>query len=299
MKIAVICAAGIGDALIMLIASHHLLKRGHSVTTFSRHLPGLGRWLEPAEYLTAWKDAFAGFDAVLLQHDNTPSAQEVVSFRKAGLPVYVFYPTYNISKHGPLIDGFDFAFDANQTMVDNTCLATEALFGQTATAENGLKPLPSLIHRKCQKRVLIHPTSGSVHKNWPKSKFLKLAKLLKNRNFQPVFILSPQEKEAWPEVQAPHNETLEDLASMIYESGYFIGNDSGPGHLASYLSIPHLIIRRWERNLPLWRPGWHQGAQLYPPRWVPNFKGLRLREETWKYFITTRGVFNQFKSIVK
>ena len=299
MKIAVVCAAGIGDALIMLIASHHLLKRGHTVTTFSRHLPGFGRWLEPAEYRPVWKDAFAGFDAVLLQHDNTAPAREVVSLRQSGLPVYVLYPTYRLSKHGALIEGFDFIFDANQTMVDNTCRAIATLFGGIASAENGLKPLPSLIHRKCQRRVLIHPTSASENKNWSKAKFLKLAKLLKNMSFQPVFLLSPEEKEAWPEVQAPYIPTLEDLASMIYESGYFIGNDSGPGHLASYLSIPHLIIRRREGNLPLWQPGWHRGAMLCPPRWLPNFKGFRLRDEKWQYFITTKGVLNKFISIVK
>ena len=303
MKIAVVCANGIGDALVMLIASHHLLKMGHSVATFSRHLPSFGRWLEPAaEYRLPpenWPAALSEFDAVLLQHDNTLAAQEIVRLRKTGLPVYVFYTNYRFSKHGDLLDTFDFVFDANQTMVDNTCRAAQALFGGQASAHNGLTPLPSLIHRKYSHRVLIHPQSGCENKNWSKHRFLKLAKLLKKNNFQPTFLLSPAEMTQWPEVEIPQIPTLEDLASMIYESGYLIGNDSGPGHLASYLSIPHLIIRRWEKNLSLWRPGWHQGTQLYPPRWVPNFKGLRLREETWKYFITTRGVFNQFKSIVK
>jgi heptosyltransferase III len=301
-KLAVVSAAGIGDALVLLIASHHLRKMGCEVTTFNRHLPGFGRWLEKGEYLPPpadWRQALASFDAVLLQHDNTEKAREIVSLRKSGLPVYVFYTNYRFSKHGALLDGFDYAFDANQTMVDNTCRGTSALFGGETQMFNGLYPPPCLVHRKFPRRVMIHPTSTCNEKNWLKKKFLKLAKHLQAMDFQPTFILSLEERADWPELHAPIFPTLEDLASMIYESGYFIGNDSGPGHLASYLSIPHLIIRRHERNMQLWRPGWHQGELICPPRWLPNIKGLRIREQKWKHFITTKEVLKRFKTLIE
>ena len=302
MRFAVICAAGIGDGLITLIASHHLRKIGHTVTTFSSHLPSFGRWLEPGDYRLSpacWETTLMNFDAVLLQHDNTPSAQKIVALRKADLPIYVFYTNYRFSKHGPLLDGFDFVFDHHQTMVDNTCQATQTLFGGTVTANNGLTPLPSLIHRKYDRRVLIHPMSACSIKNWLPSRFLKLSSKLQKMNFQPIFILSPQESPKWPDITAPCIPTLEDLASLIYESGFLIGNDSGPGHLASYLSIPHLIIRRYEKNLSLWQPGWHRGEMVIPPKWLPNFKGLRFREKYWKHFITTQSVLKRFNLIIK
>lgn len=299
MRFAVIPAAGIGDALIMLIASHHLRTLDHEVTTFHRQLPSFGRWLEKGEYLQPIENSYPSFDAILLQHDNTLIARQIVSLRKNGASVFIFYPTYLESKHGPLINPLDYAFDHNLTMAENCQRGSIALFGGHATLFNGLHPLPELSHRKHRRRVLLHPTSADEKKNWPKGKFLRLAELLEEKNFEPCFILSPAEKKAWPEVESPDLPTLEDLASLIYESDYFIGNDSGPGHLASYLSIPHLIIAQDERMMRRWRPGWHQGQIIYPPRWLPNLKGLRLRENKWKQFISINSVLNQFISMIK
>jgi ADP-heptose:LPS heptosyltransferase len=300
MNFAIIPAAGIGDALIMLIASHHLRKMGHSVTTFHSQLASFGRWLESGEY-RAMPDihSLLSFDAILLQHDNTLNAQLIVSLRNRLLPIYVFYPTYRFSKHGPLLDSFDYAFDPNQSMVENCRWGTQKLFGGSVSIDNGLHPLPGLTHRKNKRRVLMHPTSGSETKNWPKKKFLRLAQRLQQMHFHPLFILSPKERSAWPEVEARDTPTLEELASTIYESDYFIGNDSGPGHLASYLSIPYLIIGQNERTMRQWRPGWHRGEIIYPPRYLPNLKGFRLREEHWKHFVSTKSVLNRFISIVK
>ncbi len=301
MRIAVIPAAGIGDVLIMLIASHHLRKQGHQVATFHQKLPDFGRWLETGEYLVPSDDfpnLLLSFDAVLLQHDNTERARQIAALRKRSLPIFIFYPTYRASKHGPLLDSYDYAFDGKKTMVENCRSGVEALFGGNAIIYNGLRPLPELTHRKHQRRVLIHPTSTNEKKNWPREKFLQLAKRLQKLDFQPRFILSPTEKCDWPEVESPIFPTLEHLASTIYEADYLIGNDSGPGHLASYLSIPHLIISHDEQQMRQWRPGWHRGEIIYPPRWLPNFKGIRLRENKWKQFVSINSVLNRFISIV-
>ena len=300
-KIAVVCGSGMGDALILLIASHHLRKMGHSVTTFSRHLPAFGRWLEAGEYLPPPDDwqSLDKFDAVLLHYDNTLRAQEVAALRKSGLPVYIFYPSYSASKHGALQDGFDFPFDESCTMVDNTCEGLKALFGGTVTMMNGMRPPSCLTHRKYENRVLIHPLSACIERTWSKHKYLALAARLKKMTLQPVFILTKEEALSWPEIKAPVFSTLDDLASMIYESGYFIGNESGPGHLASYLSIPHLIIGQLPKRLQMWRPGWHRGEILCPPAWIPNWKGFRLRENKWQCFISTNKALKRFKQMIK
>jgi heptosyltransferase III len=219
--------------------------------------------------------------------------------RKSSFPVFIFYPTYQASKHPSLLSTFDYVFDGNQTMVENCRLGTKTLFGGHVSIFNGMVPLQGLMHRKYQRRVLIHPTSADEKKNWPKIKFLQLAQLLQKMHFHPLFIFSQIEKNAWPEVESLDIPTLEELASTIYESDYFIGNDSGPGHIASYLSIPHVIIGRDEQSMRLWRPGWHKGKIIYPPRWLPNLKGFRLRENKWKDFVLTSSVLRKFNSIIK
>lgn len=106
-----------------------------------------------------------------------------------------------------------------------------------------------------------------------------------------MFILSPDERADFP--NAPLFSSLEDLATTIYQSGFLIGNDSGPVHLASYYSIPHIVIAQG-RQMPLWSPGWHPPQIIRPPKWVPNVKGMRLREDKWKYFISTKRVLRTF-----
>lgn len=297
---ALVCADGIGDALITSIAAHTLRKAGHKVTVFSSHLKSFGKYLEEGDYLPMaknWKEALTGYDAIILQHEDTPRAKEVLSFRKLGLIVYVIYTNYRTSKQGPLLDGFDYPVDESKPMVYNICKACEKLFGLTASSQNCLQQILPLTHRKWDKRVLIHPTSTREDKNWLKSKFLKLAEKLKRLGYDPMFILSAKERSEWPqEIHAPHFATLEELVTTIYESGFLIGNDSGPVHLASYYSIPHIVICQG-RQMPLWSPGWRPPKIIRPPRWVPNLKGMRLREDRWKHFITVGRALRTFASI--
>lgn len=299
---AVVCADGIGDALITSIAAHNLRSLGHNVTVFSSHLRNFGRYLEKGEYLPMqenWKEALSSFDAILLQHDETKRAKEIISLRKEGLPLYVIYTNYRVSKHGPLHLGKDYPVDEQKPMVENVCMALQQLFHIAPTPQNCLRPLCELSHRKHKKRVLIHPTSTKEDKNWLKKRFLKLAKQLKELDFDPHFILTSQERKAWPmDIAAPHFNSPEELTTLIYESDFLIGNDSGPAHIASYFGIPHIVICQG-RQMPLWSPGWHPPIVIRPPRWVPNLKGMRLRENKWKHFITTRHVLEKFIELSK
>jgi heptosyltransferase-3 len=274
MKFAVVCAAGIGDALILHIVSHHLRKAGHEVTTVTPHR--FGRWLSDYQFGDG-----EGCDAVFLQHDNSLASKRFHAMQK---PVYTFYGSHLLEKHGPLRTGFDYVCDPNRTMVDNVVTALRLLFRIPATDENGFKPFPSLIHRRHKKRVAIHTSSAVPEKNWPEQRFLQLARWLESEGYEPAIL--------------PLFPTLEDLASYIYESGYFLGNDSGPGHIASCLKIPHLIIGREEKQMKLWRPGWATGEVVVPPSWLPNWKGLRLREAHWKKFVTLNNVIKRFKNNV-
>jgi heptosyltransferase III len=274
MKITVICAPGVGDAVILHIVSHHLALAGHEVSTVTPH--HFGRWLAGYQFGNQ-----EGADAIFLQHGNTPEAEKI---RHQDKIVYTFYGAHKASKHGMLRAKYDYVCDLNRTMVENVILALEALFHIQASSDNGFSPPSGLIHRKHQKRIAIHSTSGNPSRNWPAEKFLKFAKWAESEGLEPTFL-----------PQFPH---LEDLISFIYESGYFLGNDSGPGHIASCLKIPNLVIGREERHMRHWRPGWELGEIIVPPKWVPNWGGFRLREKEWKRFITTNSVINKFKTNV-
>jgi ADP-heptose:LPS heptosyltransferase len=273
-QIAIVCSPGVGDALILHIAAYHLRKAGVDVSLSTPHF--FGRW-QP-DYPLA---DLASCDAIFLQHDNRPETQKIYTL---GKPVYTFYGSHVPDKHRPLQAGFDYVCDRNKTMVDNIVASLQALFSIAATKDNGLKPLPGLIHRRYKKRVAIHTTSGDPARNWPLPKFLQVADWLASEGYELAIL--------------PSFPSLEDLLSFIYESGYFLGNDSGPGHIASCLKIPHLVIGRTEGHMRFWRPGWAPGEVITPPAWLPNWKGLRLRETHWKSFINPKRVIKTFKNNV-
>lgn len=295
-KIAIVCAPGIGDALILHIASSQFKKNGWDPTTFSSHLPSFGSWFEgyrfaPQPSLEQIGSLLQNFDAVFLQHDNSLKAKAIHALP---MPIYTFYGSYQPLKHGPFRQGFDFICDPHRPMADNVALSLEALFGFPFNKENGIKPPEGLVHRKYLKRIAIHPSSTQPEKNWPRAKFLKLAKRLQRQGYDPEFLASPSERPFW---KGPDLPTLDALASFIYESGFFIGNDSGPGHLASCLGIPHLILAQDENQMRLWKPGWTKGTILFPPPWLPNGKPLRLRKKYWGLFISIKRVIDSIKTI--
>lgn len=266
-KIAVVTASGMGDGLIMHIASHNLAQKGFQVTTFNDHLPGFGQWLNG--YTLSKNPMEESFDAILLQHDNSPKAQAIKALNK---PVYTLYGSHKVSKHGPLTD-LDFVCDPTKPMGNNVQDAITKWFG-SCSMENGMHPPSGLIHRKYPKRIAIAPKSQDPKRNWPMESFEKIATHLKQKGYDPIFV--EKETHLFP--------SLEELASFLYESGGFIGNDSGPGHLASCLGIQSLIIGRSHSHLLLWQPAWKPPIVITPPRWTSHFRWTR---NHWKSFIPT------------
>ena len=176
-------------------------------------------------------------------------------------------------------------------MVANVKAAAWQFF-ELLVGEHGFVPPTGLIYRRTKRRIAIHPTASSIEKIWPKEKFLWAAEKLRKDGYEPVFTVAPEERKEWG---GPMFSTLEDLASFIYESGAFLGNDSGTGHLASLLNIPHLIIGGNGLQMPLWRTGWHPGRVALPPRWLMRFKPLRRR---WDFFVSKKSVIKNFKKNV-
>jgi len=288
-RVAIVCAKGFGDALLMQISAASLRKIGYETVTFSSHLLELKSWFPGfAIESLGTNPTFDSFDAIFLQYDNTEIARHIRALPK---PVYILYGDYQAKKHGAFRSSMDVALDRTIPMAINIARATSHLFSAPLSLENGLTPPPHLLFRKYPKRIILHPTSTSLEKNWPKASFFQLRDKLLQENLDPVFIAPPHEASAW---KAPRLATLADLATFLYESSCLIGNDSGPGHLASNLGLPTLIIGPSAKHLALWRPGWKTGSIAHPPKWVTEFKITRNK---WMNFVSVNKVFKIFNKI--
>jgi heptosyltransferase III len=309
-SVAVIPSIGIGDGLIMMVASHRLHCQNYIVTTFSEPMMQLQRWFEHHLFakrpsLEDLEQTLSSFDLIVLQNDNSPFSQKIRSLYQEDKlkALSIFYPSYEAHKHPPLTP-LDRVFNEHHPMVDNTARAISSILGLNHISKNnGLINPSSLVHRRYKQRVLLHPTSKDPQRNWPAEKFIQIAHRLNSQGFTPIFILSQQEQPSWSSLlkesfPMPLFHTLSDLAAYVFESGYLIGNDSGIGHLCSNLQIPTLILSNREHYMSLWRPGWYRGDIVTPPSWVPNWKGSRWRENHWKAFISPHTVLKKFERLV-
>ena len=113
--------------------------------------------------------------------------------------------------------------------------------------------------------VLLHPGSGSRVKNCPFEIFLETAALLTSQGHEVAFLLGPVEMDQthWCDSLEARNltyhrsQSLIDLFDRLKHAKAYIGNDSGPTHLAAYLGLPTVALfgvsdaRRWHPSGPM------------------------------------------------
>ncbi len=290
MNIAVVTSPGFGDGLIMMNASETLRLAGHNVVTFNDHLPALRNWFPGHNFAPQPKDksALENFDLIVMQHDNSKKSQMIIESCRKKLAI--FYPSYDANRHPPLQER-DRVATSRLPLSGEISRLTADVFDCAPCKSNGITPPPHLVRHKHRNRVIIHPTSSTPLRTWPLEKFVDVAEWVASRGFQPTFVLSPKERAQLGDqipshLSVPPIATLEETANLIFESHYVIGNESGIVHLASNLDIPFLVIAGNKKRIQQWQPGWRKGRIVTPRRYVPNIKGLRLRENQWKRFIT-------------
>jgi ADP-heptose:LPS heptosyltransferase len=102
-----------------------------------------------------------------------------------------------------------------------------------------------------EKLVVIQPGSGGLHKCWHLDNFLAIAKELRSKSAEVVFLLGPAEQERFS------NSTIKDINSvascltdlsltqvvwLLSCSDGFLGNDSGLTHLAAGMGVRTLVV---------------------------------------------------------
>jgi heptosyltransferase III len=330
-KIAYLPARQLGDGLLMLIVANNLQKNGYSVTYYSKILASLDEWLpnitiKPPCELEDLDKLFVRYD--LAMADSITFTEHPDSFCQKLSEKCVFYYLGGRGKResmnfkgqkqlqGKITNKDKLAkilvlTKANTIALSKisktlpfaetiTLLCKNVLGFNNATKDIGLVMPETLQHRKHKKRVVIHPTSGNNDKNWSAHKFIKLARKLRKKNWEPVFIVGPHEYKEWTnrikkEFLLPQLPKIKELAAFIFESDFMIGNDSGIGHLASCLNIPTLTILNSPHTKGYrWRPGWGYGLTINSPI---NFKLIKKR--CWQWFISVKKVLTAFDKLVR
>lgn len=127
--------------------------------------------------------------------------------------------------------------------------------------------------------ALLHPTALYPTKQWAPENFARLGEYLeRERSLVPLYSCGPDESSVLDEVEHSaarpirriESASLGQFAAALQDARLFVGNDSGPAHMASALGRPSVVIFG-SSSSPIWGPWPRQGAgQIVQNPWECN-----------------------------
>lgn len=303
-KAAIISRQGLGDGLIMMILSHALVKKGYHVVFYHRLFHELKSFFPSCDFRSIPPlDEIAQFDIydlVIIEDYKHETIKELIRNRdEKSYKLHVIYPSFKEKKQGSLHRN-DFVCNKKKSMNYNiSWISSKILKDHFPSRYNGIIFPTHLTHRKHNKQIILHPTSTDKNKNWKSSKFIRLYQELKKSGYSPVLSIAPHESSEWKKsgLEIVTFSNFHDLACYIFESGYLIGNDSGPAHLASNLNIPTIVLASNRKMMNLWKPDFYMSKVITPSSLIFNPKFFRFRNKYWSLFISIKKVLKEFNKI--
>ncbi len=130
----------------------------------------------------------------------------------------------------------------------NLSLAMLALGGN----KENLKAKPFQHYQKNRKTngVIIHPGSkkGYEYKRWPLVRYIELAKRVYSKGYTATFLIGPEDHQILStacdikEIDLLINPRPKELLTILDNASCFIGNDSGPAHIAAFKGVPAIVL---------------------------------------------------------
>jgi ADP-heptose:LPS heptosyltransferase len=92
--------------------------------------------------------------------------------------------------------------------------------------------------------AIIHPVAATPEKTWPASRFLEIAAHLRQHHqLDPVFVAAAgQDLSPFSAYATVSGAPLEQLKTLLAGATLFVGNDSGPAHIAAAFGVPPVVL---------------------------------------------------------
>jgi len=110
--------------------------------------------------------------------------------------------------------------------------------------------------------AVIHPFASASSKTWPAERFLSVAAHLREScGLEPVFLAGAiDDPSPFSAFRVWHNAPLDAVKSLMSGASLFVGNDSGPAHVAAAFGVPVVVL--FGASDPLvWAP-WRTESQV-------------------------------------
>jgi ADP-heptose:LPS heptosyltransferase len=116
-------------------------------------------------------------------------------------------------------------------------------------------------HPVARPYAVIHPVAAAAYKTWRPEGFLAVAEFLEqHRALEPVFIgAASDDLLPFARYRVIAGAPLRDVKSLLANSTIFVGNDSGPAHMAAAFGIPVVVLFGRLDHQTIWAP-WKAAA---------------------------------------
>jgi heptosyltransferase-3 len=89
--------------------------------------------------------------------------------------------------------------------------------------------------------AVIHPFASLPEKTWPAERFLEVACRL--NGLEPIFLAGPgDDASPFASFQVWSNQPVARVKSLMAGAALFVGNDSGPAHIAAAFGVPTVVL---------------------------------------------------------
>ncbi len=108
--------------------------------------------------------------------------------------------------------------------------------------------------------AVLHPFASSPEKQWAAERFCEVARYLNLWNITPIFLAGPHDDAAAFKAHRVFQGTLSEAKAVFSKATVFIGNDSGPAHMAAAFGVPSVVFFS-SSNPAIWSP-WRTESEV-------------------------------------
>ncbi|HEX4232078.1 MAG TPA: glycosyltransferase family 9 protein [Bryobacteraceae bacterium] len=108
--------------------------------------------------------------------------------------------------------------------------------------------------------AVLHPFASAPNKRWAPERFCEVARYLQLWNIEPVFLAGPDDDALPFSAHAVLRGTLTDVKAMLSKAALFIGNDSGPAHMAAAFAVSSVVLFGGSNPI-IWGP-WRTASEV-------------------------------------
>ncbi len=103
--------------------------------------------------------------------------------------------------------------------------------------------------------AVIHPVSAADYKTWRAEGFLAAAEHLERRGVEPVFMgTAADDLTPFSRHRLLQGASIREVKSWLAGASLFLGNDSGPAHVACALGLPVIVLYGRPEHEIIWAP---------------------------------------------